>query len=405
MKRKIIYIFFDDIMNNQSSGVLNKINAKIESLNKLGIICKGVNFSSRVISKFEINEFVTILPIEKRAWKFFNSILQEKLLYKAVYYYLFENKNNFDYIIFRYPGGSSSLYKLTKFLKNQIVFEHNSKEIDELVLQSHLFRKSLAFSFKFGFFIYYFERGFFPTLFEKVYGKYILKNAKSGIAVTNEIAEYERSRYLSYNVKVISNGVDVQNCSLREKAVFTGVNLKLFMLTGSANNWHGIDRLVKSLENYDGKCRVTLDIIGSINEEDIKKIQNSTIKDKVNILDIMTQQELDVKLNSYHVGVGTLCAFRKGLSEASPLKTREYLARGFPVLIGYNDTDLMNNDLFSNYFYKVPADESIIDFDEVVRFLFKLEGINDFEFQIRNLSFKYLDTKVKMSQLIATLKD
>ncbi|MDH0089862.1 glycosyltransferase [Achromobacter mucicolens] len=40
------------------------------------------------------------------------------------------------------------------------------------------------------------------------------------------------------------------------------------------------------------------------------------------------------------IGLGTLALHRKQMQEASPLKTREYLAYGMPVIGGYEDTDL-----------------------------------------------------------------
>jgi hypothetical protein len=40
-----------------------------------------------------------------------------------------------------------------------------------------------------------------------------------------------------------------------------------------------------------------------------------------------------------NIGVGSLALHRKRLNEASPLKVREYLATGLPVINGYTDTD------------------------------------------------------------------
>jgi hypothetical protein len=45
-------------------------------------------------------------------------------------------------------------------------------------------------------------------------------------------------------------------------------------------------------------------------------------------------------------GIGTLALHRNGMSEASPLKVREYLASGLPVIIGYTDTDFKGDQAF-----------------------------------------------------------
>ncbi|WP_147392271.1 glycosyltransferase family protein [Algoriphagus lacus] len=38
-----------------------------------------------------------------------------------------------------------------------------------------------------------------------------------------------------------------------------------------------------------------------------------------------------------HVCIGTLALFRKNMEEACPLKIREYIANGFPIIIGYKE--------------------------------------------------------------------
>ncbi|MNP61531.1 hypothetical protein D3C76_1567280 [compost metagenome] len=39
------------------------------------------------------------------------------------------------------------------------------------------------------------------------------------------------------------------------------------------------------------------------------------------------------------MAIGPLALYRRGMKEASPLKVREYLAYGLPVINGYVDTD------------------------------------------------------------------
>jgi hypothetical protein len=42
-----------------------------------------------------------------------------------------------------------------------------------------------------------------------------------------------------------------------------------------------------------------------------------------------------------NVAISTLALHRTVMTEACPLKTRFYLAMGLPVILGYDDTDLM----------------------------------------------------------------
>jgi glycosyltransferase involved in cell wall biosynthesis len=56
--------------------------------------------------------------------------------------------------------------------------------------------------------------------------------------------------------------------------------------------------------------------------------------------------EYEAILAASDVALGTLALHRKGMSEAAPLKVREYLLRGIPVIIGYTDPDLEDNPWF-----------------------------------------------------------
>ena len=48
-------------------------------------------------------------------------------------------------------------------------------------------------------------------------------------------------------------------------------------------------------------------------------------------------------LEKCHICIGTLALHINNMIEACPLKVREYLAHGFPVIIGYKDTAFLNN--------------------------------------------------------------
>ncbi len=401
--KKIIYIYLGVDSLGNSSGVQKKISSKIKSINELGVFCQGISFSNKITSPLIINEYLTVIPYEKNSRKYFNSFYQQKLLYKAISEYLNSEINSFTHILFRYPLASRPLLRLTKQFNKKFIFEHNTKEIEEVALQAKLFRTSLKFSIKPGYFIYLLERGYLTIWQEKYLGRKVFKYAKSGIAVTSEIAEYEKKRQPNYKVNVVTNGIEVLNCGLRKQIIFNGSELKLFMLLGSGNSWHGIDRLIKSLQVYKGSCRITIDLIGSIQNTDTLLIQNSSVRDLIRVVPSVLSSDLDNVLNEYHIGIGTLAAFRKGLKEATPLKTREYMARGFATIIGYEDTDFENHPEFKKYCLQFKGDESLIDFDMVVEFAKHVFREDNHHLKIRELSVKYLDTKVKMKQLVQFL--
>lgn len=165
--KKIIYIYLGVDSLGNSSGVQKKISSKIKSINELGVFCQGISFSNKITSPLIINEYLTVIPYEKNSRKYFNSFYQQKLLYKAISEYLNSEINSFTHILFRYPLASRPLLRLTKQFNKKFIFEHNTKEIEEVALQAKLFRTSLKFSIKPGYFIYLLERGYLTIWQEK----------------------------------------------------------------------------------------------------------------------------------------------------------------------------------------------------------------------------------------------
>jgi hypothetical protein len=403
LKKNILYIFIGNDLLNHASGVRKKVISKIENLNTADSVCQGISFSNEISEPINLENCFTIIPFQKKQRRFFNSTYQNRLVYKSLNLFLDEQIHKYTHIIFRYPLASYSLFKLVKKHQNKIVFEHNTKEIEELELQSENFRNSLLFSIKPGYFIYLLERGYFQTRQEKYYAKKIFQYAHSGIAVTNEIANYEMGRCNSYQVSVITNGIETEVCQLRNLHPFNGNELNMFMLLGAGSAWHGIDRIINSLENYKGDKKITLDFIGNLSEFDLKLISKSRIKNQIRIINSVNEIDMNNLLNKYHIGLGSLSIYKIGLEEATPLKTREYMARGFPIVIGYTDTDMMNHSEFQMYCYQVPNNNSVISMDSLFHFVESVYLDIQHPEKIRMLAFKYMDTKVKMNALLNLL--
>ena len=52
----------------------------------------------------------------------------------------------------------------------------------------------------------------------------------------------------------------------------------------------------------------------------------------------LQQSEYLQVLSKCQICIGSLALFRNNMEEACPLKVREYLAYGFPIILGYEDT-------------------------------------------------------------------
>lgn len=74
------------------------------------------------------------------------------------------------------------------------------------------------------------------------------------------------------------------------------------------------------------------------------------------------------------VGIGPLAMHRAGMHEGSPLKVRDYLAHGLPVVIAYEDTDFADVDPW--FLLRVPNTEDNIrrGAEDVRRFINQVRG-------------------------------
>lgn len=396
---KILYIFLDGRLNGES-GVHKKIQSKAEVLISLGHKVDLISFSTEIDSETQINNYFKLIPVPKIKFKkFFQTIQYQKHLYSTIDKYLENNIMLYDNVVFRYPLASKYLYSLVEKYTNKISFEHNTKEIEELEVESKLRRKGIPFSLKPGFFIYFFERVYYPLFAEKIYGKKIFGKAKCGICVTKEIADYESKRNKKYKTFVVSNGINIEKISLNN-AVYEGEKLKLIMLKGYEGMWHGLSRLLLGIKNYKGKVNIELKIIGYVSEEEKKLVENLEIGDNIIFVNPLKSIELDAEIKGAHIGVGSLGLHRINLFEASPLKVREYAARGIPFITGYNDTDLINNKNFEGLYLQFPADESQISIEKIVSFSEKVYSKKDVNLELRLQALKFLDMKVKMGELV-----
>ena len=156
----------------------------------------------------------------------------------------------------------------------------------------------------------------------------VLRKAHGMIFATHEIA----SRYGRYNKPglVIGNGIDL-NRYHRISAPQNPSPRIIFLGNPRPPPWHGVDKIIFLASNFP-KWR--FDVVG-IDLEDVR------VKIPSNVMFHGQCSYADYRrvLVLADVAIGTLSLHKMNMNEASPLKVREYLAHGLPIIIGYCDTD------------------------------------------------------------------
>jgi glycosyltransferase involved in cell wall biosynthesis len=129
---------------------------------------------------------------------------------------------------------------------------------------------------------------------------------------------------------VLGNGVCLSDISA-VPAVPKRDDVRLVFIGQRDMTWHGVDKIAAMARLFP---KWWFDLIG-VGPED----SNTVLPSNVKAWGPRVYREYLPLLAEADCAIGTLALHRKNMHEASPLKTREYLAHGLPVIIGYKDTD------------------------------------------------------------------
>lgn len=178
----------------------------------------------------------------------------------------------------------------------------------------------------------------------------VMGRARALVFISDDLSRKSAFRGFRATHYVITNGVDLTAYpSLpspdndRPRLVFVG---------SAGQPWHGLDKVLAL-----ARLRPAwgFDIVGMT--EDEGSPPNVTWHGSLN------RDEVIQVLAQADVGIGSLALHRNQMFGGSPLKVREYLAVGLPVLYAYDDADA---DVLDGYVLSIANTESAIN-DEIDR--------------------------------------
>lgn len=228
---------------------------------------------------------------------------------------------------------------------------------------------------------------------EYVQGRRILRRVDGIVGVTDEIRDYQIARAGGRVVgRTVANGVDVDSIAPTAFVPFDGRELRLAFMASSHAVWHGTDRLLAMLRTYRGKVPIRVDMVGHGSgtpgtEERVGPA--ATIFHH----GMRSGADLDAVLAGATVGVSTLAFHRTGLRQAAVLKTREYLARGLPTVIGYDDVDVPDDTPFV---LRVSKDDAPLSAEALLAFAERVSSRRDLAKDVRGFASAALDWRVKI---------
>ena len=171
----------------------------------------------------------------------------------------------------------------------------------------------------------------------------LLAGAAGIVCVAHEIAR--AAAPAGRPLRVIANGIDLDE--VRPLPPSTGHRPLLAFLAGTPQPWHGVDKIL-ALAAAMPDCDVALVGVdaAALPAPAPANVEVHAPTSRDGYAQILARAD---------AGIGSLAMHRAGLGEGSPLKVREYLAHGLPVVLGFEDTDFLGANPW--YLLRLPNTE------------------------------------------------
>lgn len=220
----------------------------------------------------------------------------------------------------------------------------------------------------------------------------------------NLVIQYaDESRWFNFGLinktLKMGNGVVIKNNQPLQQAPWPSNELVLIGVARLAY-WHGFDRVLRVINELNQESlsfTIRFKIVGEGNELNVLKklVDKLQLEAQVEFTGILHGQALDQAFEDAHIGIASLGLYRKNLTEASDLKTREYMSRGFSVIAAGKDIDFPNDNPFR---IEIPNDDSLDELKNLLR-SYSVKRLPNGE-QAREYALQHLSLEAKAGTML-----
>lgn len=202
-----------------------------------------------------------------------------------------------------------------------------------------------------------------------------LRNIRGLVTVSRELAVSPAFAVYRKPTRVIANGINLNK--FPQLPAPTNHIPRLVFIGSPGYPWHGVDKLLTLASLIPD---IQLDIIGYSELPGFEPLPEN-----ITLHGYLALQEYQNVLTSADVAISSLALHRVQLEEASPLKSRECLAFGLPLVVAYIDTDL--DGLDCAFLLRIPNKEDNIQTHarQIRDFAYRMRGVRVTHDQIFNL--------------------
>lgn len=350
--------------------VNKKIDMQKEQLSKLGAV---EEVDVKIAPKSIIRYALSVLPFIDLPWDYSEA---------------YEKIENPDYIYMRRTGADR---RFIKFLRTMKLRYPECKIVCEIATYPYV--REMLQSYRGWLFI----------------GKELYNRRKLKKYIDRFVTYSDEVEILGVSTIRTLNGIDV-NCikPVSIKRVDKSV-INMIVVAVMQKN-HGYERVLKGIKDYyenGGSREIKVHMVGEGAEKIIyeKLVETLGIQKNVWFYGKRTGDALDEIYDKADVALSVFGLYKAGISKISSLKSKEYLAKGLPVVSGCKEDIFINNKC--SFFLEFPNDNSTIDFKKVVDFYDRLyiDETNEMLVnQIREFALQNVDMEISMRPILEYIK-
>ncbi len=208
------------------------------------------------------------------------------------------------------------------------------------------------------------QLGMVYNIYNRLTRGIFLRRVRGLVAVSHELALSPAFAGFHKPTVVIANGIDLD--TIEPLPAPNNDSPHLFFIATPGYSWHGIDKLVDLARLYPD---LTVNVVGYDRIPECEPLPGN-----VRLHGYLKPGAYLDLLGSSDLAVSTLALHRKDMQEASPLKTRECLAYGLPIVVAYADTDLEQAP--EEFVLKIPnKEDNIQTHAQLIReFAYRMRG-------------------------------
>ena len=208
------------------------------------------------------------------------------------------------------------------------------------------------------------ELGMGYSFYNRLTRGFLFDSASALSYVSKELSESPAFEKFQKPKNIIANGIDLYKF-IPLKAPNNNIP-KIIFIGSPGYTWHGIDKIYTLAKNFPD---LKIDVVGYENPSPNKPLPKNFF-----LHGYLSEKKYLSIFATADLAISSLAMHRVNLTEASPLKSREYLAYGLPTILAYKDTDLDNLNV--DFLLKIPnTEDNIITHGKLIRdFAYKMRG-------------------------------